>query len=586
MDRTAQFGVVGFPTLLAGLLFAAAAGASPAPDETVEIPVRDLVAGVGPAIPPGTPHPRLTASGGSGGWILPTEEDPSAAARGAAVPGENLVEVLSSLGAADGVPIQVRGDRLVVPASTAASVRAALARIRALRPGPIDLEYAVEASADGRAWSPELAGREPVLPGEMRVFTVACDRAYLADFDVEIATASDISDPIMDVQRTGTTLALCLLPLPSGSSAVVDAEVRIAEPLAADPIQARHPDMAPIDRAAVTLDGARMTFRAEAGRETAHEWTGRDGRRIRLRLIPRWTPPPADAGGPGALLWSPLLTHHLVSRRQVGYRLVPAGSEADERWKPFGETTEMRLEAPDRAATRMEGRDARATDPTPGGLVAWSGADAAAGRDALAAALDEECRSFRATAVATEVAAGAAGPGGGREIFRASGPLLADLGACFLRAEARTFLQDADVEVATASSTVDPTLALLQTGVFCSLRVISGPDAGPASVDLDLQASRLESMGTVVLPLRRPSSRAAAGEWKDEKGKPREVTLLAPGAEADAAPGSYALEMPRVREVRLAGLLPLDAEGRAVLRRTVPGFLGEGKELLVEIEVK
>lgn len=570
-------------TLAGTLLLAAAAGGAAGDEETVEIPVGDLVSGAGLAIPPGSPRVRLFASGNG----FSEGDGELLAGRKAALADDDLVRTLTALGEGEGGPMSVRAGRLIVPAAAADRIRSCLARIRSLRPRPIDLEYAIETSPDGKAWTAALAGREPVLPGERRVFSVAEDRAYLSDFDVEIATGAQIADPIMYVLRTGTRLSVTLLPFPAGTSALVDAEAAVAEPLAADPIQAHHPDWAPLDRGATNEDGVRTTYRIEAGRESLQEWTGRGGRRMRLRLTARWEPPAVDRHGRGVLAWSPLLNPPcpLVSRRRVGYRLLPAGSEQDERWNPFGMNQEMRLEAWERASGQWEGRRVTAEDPTPTGLVVWTGEEAAFGRESLIAALDEECRSRRATIVATEVAAGAAGAGGGREVFRASGPLLDDLGVVFESFDARTFLQDADVEVATGATTADPMLGLLQTGIFCNLRVKAGAEGAPASVDLDLQFSRLLAMDSVALPVVRPDTRAVPGEWKDEKGKAREGALLAP-APVGGERGQYALERPRVAELRVAGLIPLGPGGKAVLRRTVPGFLPEGKELLVEIEVQ
>jgi hypothetical protein len=559
-----------------------AAAASAAPDDRVEISVRDLVMGAGNPTPPSATASWPVPSGGPSPAFSGAVPQANAS-REPAVPAEALGEILGLL--SDGVPPEtdLRGDRLVARPEEAAAVRGSLARIRAQRPAPVDLEYALEVSGEGGAWRTLLSGREPVGPGERRVFGDARDRAVLTDFDVEIASAAQVPDPIVHVQRTGASIELRVLPFPRGDSAILDVAVDVTEPLALPPIQPHHADFAPMDRAAVARDEAHLTFRAERGRASEQVWTGRGGRTVRLRVTPRWTPAPADSG-PGALLWSPILSQPLYSRRFVGYCLKPAGEEADENWPVFGKSDEMHLETPDRVQARFDGKGVRWTEPTASGLVAWGGPEAAAARDSFAASLDEELRGFRVEVTAREAVAGGAP---GRELFRASGDLVADVASVFSRAEAQGYFQDVDVEVAASASIVDPIIDVLVTGDFCNLRAVSGPDGTAAALDLDLQMSRLESMETEEVPVVRGSGSASAPlHFTDDKGQEKEGTVSVARSGGAADRTSYVLEKPAVREIRFEGLYRLGPDGRVVLRRAAPGFLGEGKEIVVEVTVK
>jgi len=57
-------------------------------------------------------------------------------------------------------------------------------------------------------------------------------------------------------------------------------------------------------------------------------------------------------------------------------------------------------------------------------------------------------------------------------------------------------------------------------------------------------------------------------------------------ATATAFRSSYCVEKPTVRQTRITVTLPLSADGRAVLRRTIPGWLGVGHELVVVVRAK
>jgi hypothetical protein len=557
--------------LAASFLLAFAAAASAVPEGTVEIGVSDLVDGMGERTPrKAVDLPWPSPSGG--GFAVPAEEGLDAPRRPVLEESE-LARAVAALQEGGELECHADGGRLFVPAAGEPGARRALARIRARRAPSVDVEYALEAGG-GPAWKVLLSGREPVLAGDRGVFVDARDRPYLSDFDVEIAQDAQVPDPVQRVQRTGVGLLVRVLPLPRGDAAAVEAIAVVAEPVAKGRADTGYGEMAPLDRAAVACDQARAVFRAEPGRESVHEWTGRDGTPLRLRLTARWAPLPPDEG-PGAVVSSLLFVQSLCNRRFVGYRMEPAGKEVDETWAPFGQAEQepsVRTDPSEILRRLGADREAGVEASSESGVLVLSGKDAGALREGLCAEVDGRIRPAHVEVAAFDVAAGAADATGGRPLFRAAGPVLLGVGACWSSGEGRAYIADQDVEVAQGAFIPDPILEVLITGAFANVRLLAGPEGRPAMADLDFQLARLDGVEATRVPILVPVNRTGGSPSGAPAGRPER--------------SSYVLEEPAVREVRIATTVPLAADGTAVLRRAAPGFLGEGREVLLLLSAR
>lgn len=582
----------------------------------VVIPVDDLTTGTGHVARPWMqpwPDPK-----GEHGATREERQSPASlpfdAARAAqVVTGENgetrpgsparpdeLVTWVAALSGTTDFRITADRRALRAPQASAEAVKRAVARLRAARPGFVDLDFTLAAD-DGRGWTTLLAAQEPVAVDDRAVFHDAASQAYLSDFDVEIAQGAQIPDPILQFLRTGAHVSLRVLPLPSGDGALVVADAIVAASEKAEPMHPEYSEMSDIDRAAVSVERAALTLRVKPGEPGRCEWTGKGGRRMRLDVTLRWTAPASDPAGP-VIVWSPLLAGQSdlgeVSRH-VPPECQPSKAEETEDFPRFGRTWFVPLAPPGlfertRADSTLEWSLSSAT-----GAVAFSGAGAAAARDSMFAALDAENRGVSVDVAAWDVATGAAvppdgsTPGGGRELVHTAAPLRVGLNAVFVAGEARTYLQDYDVEVAQSSSIPDVLVGTLLTGSFTNVSVRNGPGGTPAFVDLDVVLARFVSMENQSVPVLvpMPVTTGAGFDVKVPDGKGGSGTknvhvdpLSSPTATAFRS--SYRVEKPTVQETRIAVTLPLAADGRAMLRRTLPGYLGAGREVVVVVTVK
>ncbi|MHC4469683.1 MAG: hypothetical protein ACYTDY_11210 [Planctomycetota bacterium] len=503
----------------------------------------------------------------------------------------NLSEVLAVLGVPE--EIDTSGGEATglirVPASVADKVAVALARLRAQRVASVDLEFAIEIlEPDGRTTL--LSAREPIPVGETTVFADAREKPYLSDHDVEIAEASEIPDPIAWFQRTGTCLSVRVRPLARADAAIVEARARVAEPLDLPPIDLRHPDFGSLDRGGVGIEEACVAFRVDRGKRVEHVWTGRSGRKIRLRLKAGWRRPPADSGV-GAVLWTRLASTYIHGFHRVPWTGRAANDEQDESWPEWGTVDYGEIDFDARAERALEGKVASLAVRTQSGLFVLGGEHADAARDDLASRLDRALHSAEVDIVAYEVPAGvtvdAAGkmPTGGREMLRVSGRVLPGLSACFVGSEEQNYVQDWDVEVAQAALIPDPIVMTVESGHYVNVRLLPGPGEKPKEILLDLQLLRLLGIETKVLPVKIPRGRVRIAGSSSGKGGTSSGTLLDPRTPPPER-AQFVLERPTLRELRVSAALPLDANGQVRLRRGARGFLGPAREMVVLVTVK
>lgn len=507
--------------------------------------------------------------------------------------GDDLLKAVSFL--AGGVEVRFTDFMVHIGCTkeTADLVRAAVARLRAQRPGRIDLSVELTIGDPGSG-AAAVALREAVEPREWVTVADETARSALTDFDVELAQASEIPDPILEVAPTGAYVRLRVLPLPSSDEAVVEVDAVVVEPRPAEKMLPRWVGMSEMDRLRNSVERFVAPVRVRSGAPTSCEWTGRDGRRVRLALTASWTPAPEDEGA--AVVWSPLVDAVVSDFWFIPSELVPAGAEESEEQPRFGRASEGAPFVAVDEVLALQRTEVVASGGT--GLRIFRGPGARAARDAVVKRIGETTRAARVSLAVWDVPRGTqvgddgSVPAGAREVFRATAPALLGHNAVFVAGEGATFLQDWDVEVAVASRIADPIVGVLMTGTFANVLVSGGPGGGPGGgeADLDLTISRLDGMATQVVEVLVPAG-GAVGTLElsvpdpSKSGQKTNATGSVTGTPS-LMPTSYTIEKPKVARTRVRTRLLLSPSGVAVSRRSVPGLLGGDRELVVVVRAE
>lgn len=424
-----------------------------------------------------------------------------------------------------------------------------------------------------------LAAEVHADPARTVVVADAIERNVLDDYDVEIAQASSIGDPVLSILRTGVSSALCVTPMPDGRSAVIECLTRVARDLVGDPIDLGHAGYGDADRCEVAVEELGSVFRAENGRATEVAWTGRNGTRLVLRVEPSWKAAPAS--GSPAVVVSPLFQSGFWGFRHVPSTRMPHDEEV-EAWAKLDQRTASAEELVARAFP----------DAAYASRVRWNGsvlvlpaddaADAAVRLDAFSSAANAHLAAAHVTCVAVNVPAGAAvpaaDPGGSSTIALPpdsflvasfEGPAVLGLPLTSTGGTERRYVCDWDVEVAMSSRTPDPQFMPLSTGHFLTLT----PRKDSADVDIELR--RLDAMvrHTILLADGRRSM-GVQGDKDNTATDPSHAEV------------HVAVEKPRVAGMHAVGTIPLGADGTGTMRQSAAALCGPGRELVVFVRVR
>jgi hypothetical protein len=353
-------------------------------------------------------------------------------------------------------------------------------------------------------------------------------------------------------------------PLPGRGAAVVELVTRTSRPFAAGDVPGSSV-FGPFDRIADRVDEAGLTFLAARGVASQHEWCTLDGETLRLSCTVDWPGAPAAATAP--LLCSPLLAAPVT-----GFR----SSRAWEAEDPIDCIDARGLVAQALAATGA-GQDDRTQlvdldidqDVDVGGGGAVLLAPGAAGAQVAARVVQRLADAFAPVRCAIEVFAVEAGAAvTGPPVWRAAGPLLANLPGCFASARERTFLADWDVEVAQAARLASPRLGLCEDGWFATATVLPQGVHGPRRLELALERIHFVELRQRELVLST-----------EALGVTQEGTIRLPAERV-------VVERPVTRALRIDTMIELDENGTAELRRQAAGLLGPGRELVVRVRVE
>jgi hypothetical protein len=483
---------------------------------------------------------------------------------------DSLTAILSALPPTAGVALEFDATTgaLGCPAASAPAVAKTLADVRTRAPGPVALRVAF--SRDGATL---LRAEGHVTPGAAVVFADATERSVVADYNVEIAQAASIGDPILATLRSGASAEVCVTPLPDGRSAVVEAVARSVDPQGDATIDVGHPGFGAADRCETAFAELATTFRAANGRPCTVAWTGLDGARMALDVDAAWTaaPPPSEP----AVVVSPFLGSRFGGFRTVREPAMHDDSSSPDAVVPAA-VPEFSAEAllaaafhdPAYAATVKSSGTALVLPASESRTAAQQFARLCAAADAMTAEAQVDCVAAIVPEGA-QLAAGAPMPAGAWIVATYSGPALRGLPACCTGGTERRYLSDWDVEVAQSARIPDPRFEQLATGHFLDLDV--GRDA--VSVHLDLR--RLERID------RREMALAVGRASQGVQAQSNEA-LLDPAL----PPERVAVEKPVVAQTSVAAIVPLGADGTGSLRRASPALFGVGRELVVAVRIR
>jgi len=461
------------------------------------------------------------------------------------VDGQALLTAVASASKVAANTLTLEDGVLKVPEEDAQAVRAAVAALRKAGPPVVQLDVALDTvDEDGESASLfTVAG--VAQPGLPHVFADAMTSHVLTDYEVEIAQACVIANPVIQIRRTGTSLLTRVHPLPNGEQAVVEAVMRVAVPLPDQPIDLGHPGFGDLDRCLTGYEETAVAFLAENGKPSEQLWTGREGRAMRFTFTATWAAPEQGE----RLLWSSLLDRPIAGFKNVNRRLLLPDQIGDEEGP--GTTTRF---APQRV---------------------FAGPDGAQRGGAMQLELE-----VLLVPAGVAVEPGQPLPDGAREVARARAHVIAGLPACFNASQEQLYLLDWDVEVAQAARVPDPYVGALDAGHFLQATFLQRGAHG--TVALDLQLRRLSVIDRIVMPLDVAQSSAGvqgdirrAGSGGGSTGS----IYTAPSMPQD----TVAIERPQVRSLRITSQVPLGSDGTGMLRRSARGFTGEAKDLVVVV---
>lgn len=387
------------------------------------------------------------------------------------------------------------------------------------RPAPVPLRFQLRDAASGEVLA---EGRRELEPGRPGAFRELRRRLVILDFDVEIAQAAAIADPVMGDQYAGSSVALELLPVPGQG---YQAEIAFVEsgfgPREA--IDTGYEAIQGADRLHGTLAEAGLTTLLQPGRSARILLPGA-GRPLELILELGGAMPPASFGAGEGILCCAAPTLAAVPELWAG--LLAELEQRDDTWF------------------------------TGSGYLAFAGEAAIDQVEAVGRACAEQARRAQLSLRVAVVGGGQAG-----ELLRLESEVLLDQPLRFARGGLARALTDWDVEVAQNSRIADPRFRTFFDGIQGEL-----VPAGDGAVDLDLRLTRVAHGDPAFVTI----SRALPGFEGTGGALPADLV---------------AIERPEEAALAVTGSFRCDARGALRLERRALSYLGAGALLVVEIQV-
>ncbi|HEX9793447.1 MAG TPA: hypothetical protein VGC54_05625, partial [Planctomycetota bacterium] len=425
-------------------------------------------------------------------------------------------------------------------------------RLSAAVPQRTDLNYRLYSVTGGQRQL-LLQGEEPIGNGRVVVFGEHRSRRALVDFDVEIAQASFIADPLTALVHTGSSVAVNLLPLPDGSF-VAEVVARHAVAEENEPILLGYSAMDGASRNPVSFEESGLVVRLRPGTPTTLELPGRKGSTFALELsVPAAAAPAKDPN----LLYLPSL-----AKPPIGFKAPPSitamaalgyyeGEDEDEPYRRgLDEVLDGSPGASDYLLVMEDSGFLAFEDRVADGVL--DALRQVALRDAESADLEVELRLF-----------GTGRAADGEVLARFAAPVVLDTWSGFTNGTVREGIADWDVEVAQSARGADPIFKLVEDGVRASLRLRNRDE-----IELDLEIVTFD--GFKVKSLKIGHMLLAGGG--DQAGMPMQPEER------------VSIEEPVSSSMHMSGTYPLKA-GELRMTRSSESLFGAGTHLEVRVKV-
>ncbi len=391
------------------------------------------------------------------------------------------------------------------------------------RTAPVPLRFALKDAETGELI---LAGSHQVQPGQPAAIRDLLTRSVVMGLDVEIACDSAIADPIDGSQFAGSSIAVELLPVPGmgyqAELAVVDSGIGPNET-----IDTGYSAIQGFDRLRQVVAESGWRSLLVPGHATSFLLPGEGHRSLVLEL---------ECGGP-------VPPASLAAGDAVAVCLAPTLAEDPELWERLQNSLELVGD----------------TWAASSGYLAFSGGAVEDQLEEVRGAIAEHCRPVRLS-----LRASVQNAEGSTQLLEIGGEVLQSSPVRFASGDLSMALTDWDVEVAQASRIADPTFETFFDGILGSVTTLPG-----GAVDLDLELTKVQPGEPITLTLSRETSPGDHGDGMTS-GKPADVV---------------AIERPEIARLGVDGRFQLDADGKLVIERMAPGFLGSRGVLRLEIAV-
>lgn len=488
---------------------------------------------------------------------------------------EQLGEVLRALGLA--AEPKLLGRSLVVPGAEAEDTRRLLDELRAALPPSLTIEVRLTETRGGET-RVRLARTAECEPGRLQVISEVSRRLAVLDYNVEIAQAAMMSNPLALEVRAGVMVAIRPQLAPSGEWAVLETVARIVGGNVSSLIDTGHPGVGPIDRVPMNISETARVVLARPGSRTVQRWS--DGETsYELTLRTQWQlPKPVRPGGHDFGVFS-------VRGDLSGFRSVAVDQRDNdergferEREEPWDDISELAgaearwLEGPDRDEA-PEGQHYVAVDAS-----TWAiGAAVMGWFESRTAGPEIEVRCY-------DVPAGADWQGDGKPPAGArpvGGTRLSQVEASWSATavrEERTIVHDWDCEVANSARIPDPKCMRVSTGLAINVRRLGD------TFEVEGEISRTTAAGKKTLKLSAPvlspevealSTVGMGNTARAQKYESPPKIMIA---------DTVHVEQPTIAAVPFRFTQRLAADQQpAVYRSTASGLLEEGRELLIVV---
>lgn len=468
-------------------------------------------------------------------------------------------------------------------------------------PADVVVEYRIDQQAGGQTRT-LLRGREPVRAGTLAVFGSFESRSALVGYDIEIAAAAAIAQPIVRSVASGTGLALWLEIAPDGAFQAELLVRRIAE----EPDQAFELGTAAMRtgrRNPANFAEGGLALRLLPGTPAVATIPEADGGRLIVTLAIAGAPLAQDLDP--AFAYVPTLVHPAIGFRapplalafqDVLDRFVLGMDEPDPVWPSWGKDALGQVVLRDAARLLREGGDPVEEGNLESAILAQESGlfliETENPRSVQSALRDLALARLRSASVELTVAVLREG-GSGEPLARFESPVLVDVPVAFVAGRVREVIAHWDVDVANVSRIPNPLFVAVEDGVKGTLRVVADASGRPAAVECDLAVAKLRGIDAQMLSIAPavPAGEAMTGASVDTANG--RAVAGADGSLVARAPGEPALavviEHPRLAHIEFRGSYSLRPEGDALIarmQRSGDALLGPGAAIEVTVRVK